>query len=330
MIPSKTTLGKIARRAAALGAAAVLFLIAAEIAVRALLPQYAMTGLVEKFEMGPSSDERFQASGTMGWEHKASTDTPVDALGFLTTHEPGRRKDRDEIRLLLVGDSLGEALVRTADLPLWERFLSRAWRKRVEFWTFAVGGYRIDQFDRVLRFKADHVRPDVVVLSFCPLDPYSRAPVVLLQDNKLFVLRNSEFAAESTVIPALFTRSQLYRFLWLARVRGRRSRDDFKQADDAPFADIASWCRERHVRLYAVLWPLFVPPGRYPSAVRLGRETILSWVTKNRVPFLDLQKDFPPGYWSRFHGPPGDDIHPNDEGYREATRLIWDFLAKRD
>jgi hypothetical protein len=288
-----------------------------------------MSDLVERFKMGDSTDERFQASGTMGWEHKASPEMPVDAHGFLSAHAPEPRKGRDEVRVLLVGASLGEALVRAGDLPLWERFLSRAWRKQVHFWTFAVGGYRIQHFERVLRFKADYIQPDVVVLNLSLLDPYSYAPVILLRKNKLYVLRGLEFGGESTVIPALFAHSQLYRFLWLAYARGRQSRDDFKQAGDAPFADIVSWCRDRHVRLFAVVWPVFVPPDRYSPEVRLGRETILDWLAKNRVPYLDLQKDFPARYWSLYHDRSPDDAHPNAEGYRQATKLIWEFLARQ-
>jgi hypothetical protein len=296
---------------------------------RWLLPQYAVPGLVQRFKMGPSTEERFKASGTLGWEHKTQPGMPIDAMGFLSTHAPERRKAPAEARLLLIGDSLGEALVMDDDVPHWEDFLSRAWRKQVKFWTFSVAGYRINHFSRILRFKGAYIHPDLVLVSFCLLDPYPQAPVVLLQGNKLFMLNDLRFSAMDSVVPALFSHSQLYRFFWLARARGRRSQRDFERADSASFLDILAWCRERHAKLYAVVWPFFIPPGRYPPHIRSGYKTIQEWLTTNHVPFLDLHKAFPPQYWKLYHNQttPSDDIHPSPEGYRRATQLILEFLA---
>lgn len=324
-------------RTVAVRTVAALFsaLFLAELAVRFLLPQFALPRrLTEHFVLDRLLDSRMRASSLLGYEWRSTVEKPLDDLGFQTDHSYRLPKKKQETRLVVLGDSVAEALMDGSGLRQLELELSAALRRTAKLWGFGVMAYSLVQYEAVLRHRAPPIRPDEVLVLFClnDVDP-SAIPVLIEIGGRLWEVHGARPEEPEFMSRRLFGVSQLYRTLWfLWRSRMRPSFRDRRAPEDM-FASLVDWCREHGVGMTGVIFPLFKPLEQYSPDERNAYATLEGWLRKYGVPFLDLHAKFDLSgeRWKSYRDParPRDDIHPNSEGNQEAIRHIAAFFADR-
>lgn len=308
--------------------------LAAEGFARRRWPQFGLERLSTRFVMGDMEmmPQRFRPSGDLGWERTSQGDERLKADGFRSSHI--RFSDKS-YRILFVGDSLADDMLRFLFGEKAEKRLGSVRGHPVEVWDFAGGGYNIDQYERILRIKCRDFKFDTLVILFCLNDVYSDVPVVVQKDGRLFMMKDAGMARELVFHPGLFRWSHLYRTLFLrenwrrlrAQGGGASEEVDFHQT----FGSIVRWAQARNVKLFCVLFPYFKPPAEYSDQERRSRAAFQKAFEDHRVPFLALEDCLGPNYWDVYRNEetPGDSIHPNEEGYRKAEECILGFLEDR-
>ncbi len=317
-------------------AGAGLACLAAEGFARWAWPQFGLERITAAFEMGgwEMSPQRFRPSGELGWERTAQGDERLKSDGFRSSHI--RFSDKAH-RILFIGDSLTDDMLRFYFGEGAEQRLSRAWGRPVEIWDFAGGGYNIDQYERILRLKCRDFKFDVLVVVFCLNDVYSDVPVVIRKDGRLLMMKDAEVARELVFHPVLFRWSHLYRAVFLQenwrrlRAQEREGGLSEEEAFDRAFGSIVRWTRERNVKLFCVIFPYFNAPEKFAEEEEKGREVITKSLEAHQVPYLRLEDCLPADYGDLYHNEESmeDFIHPNEEGYRKAADCILGFLENR-
>lgn len=306
----------------------------AESLARRLWPQFALSRVSRKSDLSTEPIKYYKASDELGWEKRSTPEEPLDDLGFVTKdlRQPARK--HEGIRMILLGDSVADELTYLYRGPgqpdPFEMELSLAWGKKLRVWNHAVAGYGMAHYERILRTKGDHIRPDVVLILFCLNDLYSTIPVVW-EGEELFVFE-PEKPGRSRVSSRLFSSSHLYRTLCILHLNRSSEVADKKTVANRIFQSILKWCKEREVRLLAVVFPYFKPFELYTETEKKDYNDLLDILSNGNVPFLDLRSKFHPKDWTIYRDPrqpAWDYVHPNDIGNKEATRYILDFLARQ-
>jgi len=313
-------------------------ILACEFLSRRFLPQFRLPRLAEEFRMGgdPLSPKRFSPSPDLGWEDRDAS-PPPDAFGFRSLHSATTAKAPNEVRILVLGDSVGKQIFSCpADYEQAEGELSLAWGKPVKLWSFAVEGYNLDQYERILRYRAASVSADQVLILFCLNDVALQfVPVVFEHEGRLLMLQGIVKSPPRAVSPFLFRHSHLYRagwtfrnaYLYRKRFMPAQTFDSFLEERHRAFQNTVAWCRQREIDFSAVIFPYFKPRDRYDREERASYASLRDWLSAAQAPVLDLHDKFSVDDLRAAHNQdPTDDVHPNPSGYRKAREFILAFL----
>jgi hypothetical protein len=306
-------------------------LLAVETVSRRLWPAYALEAVQVEQEHWKPSARRFLPSDALGWERHPASDDRIRPGGFRSRHI---RFSDNPFRVLFIGDSLADALTSSYFGPEAEAALSARAGRPVQIWDFSVAGYDMEHYRRILEVKCRDFVPNALVTIFCLNDAQSfHIPVVFRKGESLYVLEGVALREGHRIRSRLFHWSHLYRILFLNRHWRERSLVE-NPSDALRFGEtvnfIRDWARERGVRPFFVVFPLFKPWEDYTSRENQALRTTVQAVTESGVPSLLLWDKFPAEFWVRFRNAerPDDAIHPNAEGYRRAEQEIMKFLLE--
>lgn len=318
------------RRPLLLLAGAVLGILAAEGGARVAWPQFSLGALAQ--EHGGLKGEHgrlYRPSILLGWERIPTPDRPLDEHGFLSLHDARRPKEPGEVRVAMVGDSVGELGIGLKELALLEEKLSAGRGKKVKIWLLATGAHNLAQYAKIVRHRADKVKADAVIILFCINDMSDWGiPVVWQEGGEFYFIRGSEDDGERIPVTqrALFLRSHLYRSLRILKTYGApkgpgpdRSWPN-EEKNDGHFRDMKEACARRGVPLAAALFPYFKKPGDYSPLERAQVDAVRRLCERHGLPLFDLLREMP-GDLSRYQNN-GDYVHPSRAGYDECLRRI--------
>jgi lysophospholipase L1-like esterase len=309
-----------------------------ETIARRTFPQAGLQELAYRLEMGGNAESTFKPSGLLGWEEKSRYGHDVDFWGFQSNHSLVSLKKAAERRFLFLGDSLGDATLKNAEiLQKWETALSESLRKDARLWVFAVGAYNLRHYQRILAERAPKVKPDVLVLLLCLNDVlWEDMTVVFEQDGKLYGSRSGSMSGALTVWPYLFRNSHLYRTAWIAynNYRLKQSGGDANgwSRREKMFRELVDSARGKGIKLYAVVYPYFKPFSTYTEDEKKCYSSLTEWLKAKDVPYLDLLKDLTPKDLADYRNDKAqwDFIHPNEAGYERIRSMILDFIGREE
>jgi lysophospholipase L1-like esterase len=239
-------------------------------------------------------------------------------------------KPKGTFRIMVVGDSFtfGPELQFDDVFPKrLERLLGyNSAHRPVEVINYSKPGFSsADEISLVDR-ATSQFSPDLIILQ------------ITLNDPEMQPYRVTHPPQE----PSFLERhSRLYRFIG-SRLATYRSRQQYAAYYHKLFSEpatfgrfqaslqhIATLCRQRHVRVAMVLFPLFSHSfdQNYPFA---GEHKRIGEIAKSlRVPYLDLFHRYEGLVPERLQIRPGQDSHPNEIAHRIAAEGIYEWLGKR-
>ncbi|HOW27416.1 MAG TPA: SGNH/GDSL hydrolase family protein [Elusimicrobiota bacterium] len=309
--------------------------LAVEFLSRRLWPHYALEPMVRTFQMGDNAETRWKPSSVLGWEPLWEMGCR-DPSGFMTLHDCRADREPRETRVLLIGDSIAEQLLRCDNLDRIENRLSGAWKRPVKVWTFAGGGYGLNHYEKIVTYKSPPLSVDVLVIHFCLNDLENPNYVVFKKEGSLFMTRRGVAIQTTPVWPALFCRSHLYRMVWIRRNGYRMHPDAYAIGKPSPeegarlsFEKILETVRQRRGRVLAVIFPYMKPLETYSPTEKEHYRLLREWLDGHGVHYLDLHQAYARADWSAYRKTeaPWDDMHPNERGNQEYLDHILKYLA---
>lgn len=299
-----------------LGAATVLALVAAELAVRLLAP---MPDLFPhwQWQAMPDGDEvDYVVDSDLGFRPVLGRGE-YSEFGTVVNDYPVEKTEGVE-RVLFVGDSV------THRWRIQRVLLNRCRNRPVEFWNAGVEAFNTGQeVEYYLRFN-HRIRPDHVTLVFHNND-FVATPVAFRNDNGELVVMNPHAYMSKTNV-RLARWSHLYRHYLSARIARLRAEDPITTAEEtqAAIKRLQDNLRTNGIGFDVILAPVFKPPNEWTTYERRSRELSLEIFEELEIPVYDLFEtlEIAARKGLELTETPGDPWHPSDEFARRAARHL--------
>lgn len=273
---------------------------------------------------------RHRSHPILGYENIPSA-PGVNSIGLVDREYPSA-KAPGVFRIALLGDSVMDD--RDNFMEQIERRLSREPRLgfSVEVWNFAVGGYSVSQYPRLLEEKVLKYDPDMLVVSFCLNDVRDlRIPVYYKTERGFAEVYLPGEASRGWRTHWLFFHSRLFRLL----VTGREmflGKPELFAAEGHVREKLKALRRlaaRKGLPLYCIIFPYLKPLAEYTQEERADYALLRSLLEELRMDWTDLHRLLDGADLESLRKWPQDPIHPSAAGHRLAAERMYLFILER-
>ncbi|MFC1514920.1 SGNH/GDSL hydrolase family protein [Candidatus Omnitrophota bacterium] len=324
----------------------IICIVISEIIARVTYDFYEKSSVVKITEEIPRSAQGrlYQISNDkeLLYEHIANVPGMTNSLG-LRDYEYNVKKNKDIFRIVVLGDSITEAMYLPDMAQTFENILEQKLNSALsgqgkhEVINLGVGGYNASQEARYFQVKGLPLKPDLLIIGFYINDIASYVRL-LREDNYfkiIFLEPNIPYVLDLPFNDFLFKRSYLYLMInkGLSNFLMRIQRADLikyrniaeEKAVDA-YKMIGRLCRRNKIPVLVVIFPRLVEFSNYENTFQ--HEWIKRIAINNQWKYLDLLKVYRRYDVEYLKFAVDDDLHPNAVGHRIAADAIYEYLLE--
>lgn len=269
----------------------------------------------------------YRPSVTLGYEPVPGR-CGFNSLGLAADH--ARDKDRQTLRVLLLGDSLSERQGWVGDMR--RRLSAGVPGRRVEVWNGGVTGYDTCAELRVLQEKGWRANPDLVLVQLCINDFFATSSILPLPGGRV----RFHAGARSVEMPAWVLSSQLLTWLIirLGLAEEGPGRGPGAASVERCLARMKQEADTRRVPLAVLVFPVLSSTGGAPRgtvATYLGLEREAGHIcSRLKLSCFRLRPGLErAGSVARLRQRPDDPWHINVQGQQLVGRLVTKFVQRK-
>ncbi len=228
-------------------------------------------------------------------------------------------ENKDSFKILFLGDSVTHW---GAYVEYFEKLAKGDYQDgSIEMVNAGTMGYDMSLVYRYLKFRGLKLQPDLAVIQFNPND-FVSTPVIIKENDSWFAYDRREI--HRFLSPFLFSRSKLYRTIFLRAMAYSGLHDDYKNNVKEPLKNIKSLLGKHGIPFYVLYFPPLVEekPDWAEKFHRYFYEIVYEIDLWPHL--IELVKEHPV---SSLEGISYDIYHLNDKGHRIAAEVLFRRLS---
>ena len=247
----------------------------------------------------------------------------TDENGILTPFKISKQKPANTFRIVLLGDSIGAALIypyKDRYGSVIENLLNRTNKKnRNEVLNFAVNGDRFYQEARLLEKDAINFNPDLILIQYCLRDLGSAmTPLIWFSDTnpKLLSL-------------ALLTEKFIPKYGSVNYWKNKYNSPEWDSVIQG-LQMIKQIANNKKIPVVIVIFPFFLKEGWNNYPIMFMHNKIADAAKKFNFYVLDLKDSYAKYKVEDLIFSKKDIYHPNQFGYKIAGEVTYNYLIKNN
>lgn len=277
-------------------------------------------------------------------------------LGTRNKQEYTLKKPRNGLRLLALGDSITFG-VHVNNQDSWpqrlESLLRQNGRVHDEVFNCGIVGYTISDEYLLLKEKAIHFNPDLIIVAFYANDLQDFSPqmrsIFQRRENGSSFMQKLKYTVKTTLChSAIFCYLAYLRYQWqrhaiikrVATIKGKYheayEQDEAGAGNRTHLQDylgyvdkLATLAASRHIPVMFVFFPNYAEIARPQAALENAKAAIIEELASRHIPSLDLLPALRrAGNAQSLYLLP-EEWHMNRYGYMVAARAIYGFLCSQ-